>query len=245
MNIQTPSRLGGIYQKIYGTICGRHPFYRPWHFQWIDTVYLYKSLHRILPKQKGVVLDVGCGNQPYRELLSATDHYIGLDMYPGSKVDIVVDVEKGWPFKDESIDVVLCTQVLEHVSKLNCTLCEIRRVLRSGGKVIASFPFLYNEHGTPHDYHRFSVYKAKNLFHGWQVLGLKKQGGIGSTLVLLFLNWFEQIMNHFYFTRLLKAPFLPLWFFVSFLFNTLGLIFDKTDVTDSFYSNLLLVVCKC
>lgn len=45
---------------------------------------------------------------------------------------------------------------------------------------ILTFPFLYNEHGTPSDCRRFTAYQVDKPFPDCKVLYLEKQGGIGS-----------------------------------------------------------------
>ena len=145
---------------------------------------------------------------------------------------------------DASIDVVLCTQVLEHVEDLEHTLLQIERVLRTGGRAIISVPFIYNEHGAPDDFRRFSVHGAERLFPEWTPLTLERHGGIGSTLAILLLNWIDGALNQRFVTRLLKAILLPVWIGVSLLCNALGLLLDRLDGTGAFYNSLLVVFEK-
>ncbi|MAT50403.1 MAG: hypothetical protein CMK32_04370 [Porticoccaceae bacterium] len=239
------STLGRIYRQVYEGLCGKHPRPRFWHFQYLDAFYLYRSLKRLLPNTIGdTVLDVGCGEMPYRMWFSRPVRHIGIDTQPGEGVDYVIDGVSQWPLESESVDIVLCTQVLEHVEDLPLVLEEISRVLRSEGTLIASFPFLYNEHGAPNDYRRFSAHGAKLLWPGWRVVSLERQGGVGSTLAVLWLNWLEVAMNRSFVTRILKAPLLPFWIIGSLLANLLGLLLDRLDGTESFYSNVLIVLEK-
>lgn len=244
MNGNKPSKLGLAYKSIYDAICGRHPHLRPWHFQWLDAFYLYKKLKEELPKHRGVIVDVGCGEKPYKDWFGSIDRYIGVDVFDGPGVDIVDDNETDWGIDDESADVVLSTQVLEHVENPEHTLSQIRRVLQRGGYAIISVPFIYNEHGAPYDFRRFSANQAAKLFPDWEVISVERQGGIGSTLSILLLNWIEMALNQFFPTRILKALLLPLWLLFSLLVNVLGVIWDKLDITDSFYNNVFFVVRK-
>src|SRR6476469_6754119 len=125
------SALGEFYSNIYNKLCGIHPHLYFWHFQWLSTKDIYADLRQVLPTVKGVLIDVGCGQQPYKNWLNLDEiKYIGIDIYPESKADILIVNNEIWPIDSCSVDVVLCTQVLEHTSTLNKTIEEITRVLK-------------------------------------------------------------------------------------------------------------------
>lgn len=239
------SFLGSIYQRAYDALCGRPPNLMPWHFQWLGGKDLYRDLRRLLGGMRGDVLDVGCGTKPYRLWFGEAGSYVGLDVEAGDGVDIVTSGNEPWPLADSTFDVVLCTQVLEHVSDLELVLGEIRRVLRPGGRVIASFPFIFNEHGAPHDYRRVSIYGARILFErDYEVEELSQQGGAGSSAGQLLLNWIELQTNRTGVTRLLKGILLPLWILSSGVVNLAGWIVDMLDGTGDFYGNVMVVARK-
>lgn len=239
------SKLGKAYRKLYNGLCGAHPYLSPWHFQYLNTFYLYRDLKKFLPSLRGdVVLDVGCGNAPYKTWFGREIKYIGIDTQPGEGVQHLIDGESEWPIADESVDIVLCTQVFEHANNFQQLLSEINRTLRGEGRLVATFPFIYNEHGAPNDYRRISAHGAEIIFPGWRVVLVKRQGGIGSTLALLWLNWRDLAMNRNFALRLMKATLLPIWIFESMIINVLGLLLDKIDRTDSFYSNVMVVLEK-
>ena len=188
------------------------------------------------------MLDAGCGSRPYHEWFGPVTEYVGLDVSAGRGVDLVVASNERWPLPNENFDVILSSQVLEHVEHLDITLKEMSRVLKRGGVAILTFPFLYNEHGAPWDYRRFTAYQAEKLFPDSEVLYLEKQGGIGSTIVILFLNWVEMSMGLYRATRILKGVLLPGWLTFSVVMNVVGLLIDRIDRTGAFYNNLLVVV---
>jgi len=55
-----------------------------------------------------------------------------------------VDLNQSLPFKDDSFDVVVMAEVLEHLPYPNITLGEIRRVLKTNGKFIGNLPLAYH-----------------------------------------------------------------------------------------------------
>ena len=56
------------------------------------------------------------------------------------------------PFGEASIDGILSTQVLEHVPNPSAYIMEAKRVLRPGGYLVMSVPFVWQEHEQPYDF---------------------------------------------------------------------------------------------
>lgn len=244
MNTSAESRLGKFYRHIYKVLCGQSPHELPWHFQWLSTLYLHRRLLQLLPNYGGRVLDVGCGDKPYRTWFGEVSEYVGIDVAAGPEVDVVVTQDERWPVPDQHYDVLLSTQVIEHADSLEFTLVQMSRALRTGGTIILSFPFLYNVHGAPHDYRRFTHHGAAKLLSDHEILHLETQGGIGSTLVILLLNWIDTALSLSPATKLLKGLLLPVFIPVSLVLNLFGLAMDQLDRTRMFYSNVLLVARK-
>ncbi len=240
--LKQESRLGRLYSQTYGAICGKHPRLLPWHFQWLGTVYLSKTLKQRLPQLAGCVLDVGCGDKPYRALFSQVTKYVGIDVTEGG-ADFVVAPDAGFPFEDDAFDVVFATQVVEHVENLPHTLGEIARVCKPGGVIVLSFPFLYNEHGTPHDFQRFTSHGAARLLP-FDVEVLECQGGFGSSVAILTLNWLNDMLNANKLSRLIKAATLPFWLPFSLMMNIFGLLIDRVDGTHKYYNNVFVIFRK-
>lgn len=123
---------------------------------------IWSDLARILPGCRGVVLDVGCGAQPYRPLVGPGATYRGID-YAGAKRNFGYEMPDTtyyegdrWPVEDASVDVVLCTETLEHVPDPPVLLAEAARCLRPGGRLILTVPFAARWHFIPHDYWRYT-----------------------------------------------------------------------------------------
>jgi SAM-dependent methyltransferase len=105
------------------------------------------------------VLDVGAGDAPYRELFTHAE-YLTSDWEhspheDAARADFVAAAD-ALPLPGADVDVVLCTQVLEHVPDPGAVLAELARVLRPGGRVYVTAPLVWELHELPHDYYRYT-----------------------------------------------------------------------------------------
>lgn len=114
----------------------------------------------ILPDS--LVLDVGAGTCPYRHLFKHC-HYLAHDFkkYTGEKLggtteygdlDIISEITE-LPIPDASLDVILCTEVLEHVPEPILAVQEMVRVLKPGGRVLLTAPLGSGLHQLPYHFY--------------------------------------------------------------------------------------------
>ena len=185
---------------------------------------LRKAMSIFSSELKGRLLDVGCGSKPYQELF-AVDDYIGLDIdNEASRNRKIADYfydGKTFPFNEDEYDSVLCNQVLEHVFNPDEFLSEIKRVLKPGGRLLLTVPFVWDEHEQPHDYARYSSFGLKALIdkNGFNVIEYKK---IGTDVSTIF-----QLINVYLYKIFVKWP-LPIRMVITMTlmssFNLLGII---------------------
>lgn len=92
--------------------------------------------------------------------------YVGVDIEAAPEVDVICDIEKlAEKFDAESFDLVVTTEVLEHVRDWRIAMSNLKRMCRPGGVVIVttrSYGFAY--HGYPFDYWRYEVSDMRSLF---------------------------------------------------------------------------------
>lgn len=119
------------------------------------------------------ILDVGCGKKPYQSLFKGA-FYIGIDIEGGGHFDQAKIVDKFYngtdiPFPDNNFDIVICTEVMEHVADPEKLLNEIHRVLKLNGKIFLTMPFVWNEHEIPYDFRRYTRYEHKRIFEKYNL----------------------------------------------------------------------------
>jgi SAM-dependent methyltransferase len=181
-----------------------------WIPQWfhrraeVDTIVLYDFLEAasVAIPQGSRLLDAGAGESQYRALFQQT-RYIGVDLAIGDsswnyqRLDARCDLSR-LPFVSQAFDVVLCTQVLEHVVQPQQVLAELSRALRPGGTLYLSAPQSWHQHQTPHDYYRFTSYGLRYLLEqaGFEVESLRPMGGY-----FWFLAFQLQNVNYWLFPR--------------------------------------------
>jgi SAM-dependent methyltransferase len=140
---------------------------------------LHQAILPLAPEMSGRVLDIGCGQKPYQALFPATA-YVGLEYdspanRASKKADFFYDGAH-FPFADGEFDSALCSQVLEHVFTPEAFLAEINRVIKPGGKLLLTLPFVWDEHEQPYDFARYSSFGLKALLerHDFDVLQQRK-----------------------------------------------------------------------
>ena len=114
-----------------------------------ESVYGTRGLTlKMLPPAKDV-LDVGCGDGVFTQQISdyLKTRVIGADVQPTIyQPSVITDVSGGFPFDDGSFDLVVASQVIEHLDDTDKFVKEIYRVLKIGGKCICATPNLASVH---------------------------------------------------------------------------------------------------
>ena len=184
-------------------------------------------------RARGVLLDVGCGQKPYAAVFRPhVSRYIGMDYSPaagyrGNVADVCGDVA-AIPIATASVDTVLCTEVLEHVSDPDAVVREIARVLRPSGVVICTAPFVYPVHDL-YDFFRYSPGTVAALMrrHGLTVDLERPLSGTALTLaIMLNLYWFEIGFIWTKWLYLVGLVLRPVLWVLAAMVNLLGRVFE-------------------
>lgn len=165
-----------------------------------------EKIYKSLPLFSGKLLDVGCGQMPYKEFILKLNpkisKYIGIDFAHGKyatlkQPDITWD-GKNIPLEDNSIDCAMATEVLEHCPNPLATLKEIRRVLGPDGIFFFTVPFLWPLHDAPHDHYRYTPFSLRYLLSeaGFEDIEINALGGWNASLAQMIGLWLKRAPMH-------------------------------------------------
>ena len=167
---------------------------KPW-----DTFFEEKM--KLIFSEKKTIIDIGGGlrvdekrnnrieekNRWLLEYIKRVDYKI-LDKVADYSPDIVGDIHE-LPLEDNSVDVILCSAVLEHVEEPQRAVKEMYRVLKKGGYCFIYVPFLYYYHpmkGYYKDFYRFTYDGVEYITRDFEQVEIQNVRGAFSTIMNLF-----------------------------------------------------------
>lgn len=166
-----------------------------------STNYLYRRIdpnpYDLLPKNP-LILDIGSkeargsyafGNPP------AGAKLVCLDIEPGPGVDIVADAHDMHIVEDNSVDLVTCVSVLEHVRHPHVVVKEIFRILKPGGIAYINIPFIFPFHADPDDFYRFTYKGINILCEEFERIDSGFNRGPASTMHHLLVHFFAILLS--------------------------------------------------
>jgi SAM-dependent methyltransferase len=191
---------------------------------------------------KGEVLDIGCSRMKYKELILSGKHatrYIGLDLYPG-QFDYVCNPDVYWdgktmPFQDASLDSAILLEVLEHCDDPRIVVKEAFRVLKPGGHLLFTTPFLYQLHSYPYDYQRITPSGLNKLMSdaGFSKVEVQPNGSWDAALGQMISIWITHRPMPYSIRKFLSAIFVPVF--------KLLIRLDRKRGVREFSENLMMV----
>ncbi|MEO6694906.1 MAG: methyltransferase domain-containing protein [Ignavibacteria bacterium] len=192
-----------------------------WDTYYYSSTLLKKKLEDIVLKnldknKKYKILDYGCGVRPYEYVFRPyKSEYIGVDVGNNPHADHNINPEDRLPLNDEEFDLVMSSQVLEHVENVELYLSECNRVLKKGGLLILSTHGTWQFHSAPVDVQRWTSYGLRKLIekYGFNIKDFIPSLGQLALTSQLRLTFFHSFVKEVF------KPLKILYYPVSFLYQ--------------------------
>lgn len=195
---------------------------------------------------EGVVLDVGAGDMPYREIL--LDHapnvsaYVGVDLYQTNYgiPDVYWDGFK-LPIASGSVDCAIATEVLEHVPDALIVVEEVFRALKPGGLLFISVPFLWPLHDVPHDEYRYTPFSIRRILTqgGFRRIEIHALGGWDAAAAQFLALWVRRKKRRWWWRYIVSTVALPIVWLLDRM-DADGALFDESQMV----TGLICIVRK-
>ncbi len=191
-----------------------------------------RHLERLAPLFRGDLVDLGCGEAPFRSFLEQHGaRYTGVD-WPNSphrtRPEVEADLNEPLPLATASADTVLSISVLEHLKRPTVMLAEAHRILRPGGQLVLQTPWQWMVHEAPFDYFRYSPFALEHLLTeaGFVDISIEPEGGFWAMWALKLCYFLERATRgRGPLRRLARLAVRPVWFGVQ----ALALWLDRFD----------------
>jgi SAM-dependent methyltransferase len=197
-----------------------------WLIHWLN----WRDVREHAKSLDGELLDIGCGRKPYAPLvLPHVDRYVGLEhpetLHGREFVDVWGEATN-LPFEDASFDSVVAFQVLEHIEEPQVMLREAYRVLRPGGRLLVTTPFMWGIHEAPRDFYRYTRYGLAHLVGAAGFEGVEVTASAG--------YWATAGLRLSYYTRRLsRGPLAYVMRAVQVVIQATALLLDSLDREES------------
>ncbi len=184
-------------------------------FNWLIHKINNNSFNRYSKLLKGRVVDLGCGTSQYKEdILRFADEYIGVDwqysQHDQNNVDIYADLTKALPLVDNYADTIVSFQVMEHLPEPMIFLAECLRIIKPGGHLILTVPFMWHVHEAPHDFFRYTRYGLEYMLKksGFKDILVEENTGFWQMWILKFNYHSARFARGIF-----KYLWIPIWWF--------------------------------
>lgn len=159
-------------------------FSRAGLYTWLEKECL--TLQQRHAQTKCKILNVGSGGEIYEHIRRiANAEIVQTDIDPERKPDIVADVCDMNMFADGTFDYVFMSEVLEHVKTPQEGVNEVHRVLKPGGTLYLSTPFIFPLHDEPYDFYRYTKYGLAHMLRNFSKVDLKERNDYYASIYVL------------------------------------------------------------
>ena len=186
------------------------------------------------------VLNVGAGGEietMLRQYASAQSFEVqSLDIDPGRDPEIVGDLST-YEFDDTAFDVIVLSEVLEHIRTPDAAVSNALKGLKLGGTLVLTTPFLFPIHDRPHDYYRYTKYGLAWLLRDYVDVTITPRNSWAEALNVMFVRLIKE-------KNLVCRFFGPLIVLLAFAFAPIAMLLGAVFKTDFMTSGYLVTAKK-
>jgi len=174
---------------------------------------------------------------PYRDYIltnSPVTSYVGLDIDGAILYDDKIKADVRWdgstiPLPDNSFDCAMATEVLEHCPYPEKTLREVLRVLKPGGVLLITVPFIWCLHEIPHDEYRYTPFSLRRHLEasGFKVDYIRATGGWHASMATMLGAWVRGAPMKSFNRKFLLCICLPIVKYLTYLDGKYCWSFDQ------------------
>ncbi|MCK9378663.1 MAG: methyltransferase domain-containing protein [Candidatus Moranbacteria bacterium] len=206
--------------------------------------YRRKIIDKLSEKNKslytGVVLDIGGRDRgKFKKPKKKVENWIFADIEEKHNPDMVLDVMDMHAIANNSIDIISALELFEHVSVPEKGIAECSRVLKNGGLLIISMPFMYGTHADPYDFQRWTKAKWELVLNenNLNVLKIEEMGFFFTVLMDAIKNFLKKSHRIF---RYISYCFYPIFDIIASLDN----INSKNPILKSYVGGYFIIAKK-
>ncbi len=137
-----------------------------------------------------IILNLGSGPMVFE----GRRDIINVDIFPFDEVDLVADAAN-LPMEPDSVNCIINIAMLEHVPNPQAVVDEMHRVIRPGGEFLCFVPFMQPYHAAPHDYHRWTIPGARELFSRFDDVTIIVSPGPTSGMLWVVQEWIATLLS--------------------------------------------------
>jgi ubiquinone/menaquinone biosynthesis C-methylase UbiE len=161
-------QMRSVQRRLWNLLFGSRPWVKRNVARFAETVHGSKILELGSGRQ-----DLGQDAYSMRSLFDSSNEFIQSDVVPDYG-HVVVDATT-MEF-DNEFDVLICSNVLEHVYDYGAAVERIHRALKPGGRAVISVPVLFPYHDEPEDFWRFTEYGIRRVLDRFSAVDVKHRG---------------------------------------------------------------------
>ena len=171
------------------------------------------------------IVNIGSGIKIIREDVISVD----LEKHPN--VAVVADAHR-LPIESNSVDAVISENLLEHLERPQVAVAEMHRVLKQGGLLYITVPFMLGFHSSPGDYQRWTTSGLRRLFSGFAEKELGVAMGPTNAFTYALREWLAIALS--FNSRVLYQLLHLLFLLLLAPLNVLDFIFARFKVSENF-----------